>query len=56
MIKRLLLIALGAAAALEADRWWGRQRQRFTPNAVTGAFLDKLNRSLENRSSEPPRG
>ncbi len=48
MIKRLLLIALGAAAALQLERTLERMRLRLSPNAVTGTLLDKLNRRLES--------
>jgi hypothetical protein len=49
MIKRILSLALGAALALEFDRWWARRRTRFTPNALTGSLLDKVNSRLESR-------
>jgi hypothetical protein len=49
MIKRLLSIALGAALALELDRWWTRRRARLTPNALTGSLLNKVNERLESR-------
>lgn len=49
MIKRLFWIAVGAAIALQFDRWWQARREHFTPNALTGTFLDSLNRKLENK-------
>jgi hypothetical protein len=49
MIKRLLFVALGAAAVLELDRWWTQRRARLTPNALTGSLLDKVNERLETR-------
>jgi hypothetical protein len=49
MIKRLLSIALGAALALELDRWWTHRRARLTPNALTGSLLNKVNERLESR-------
>ncbi len=52
MLKRLLWIAAGAAAALQFDRWWRAQRGRFTPNALTGSFLDALNKRLEERNRD----
>lgn len=49
MIKRLFGIALGAAAALQFDRWWQSRRARFTPNALTGSLLDRVNNRLEEK-------
>ena len=51
MIKRLLLIALGIAGALEAEKWLAKARIRMSPNALTGSLLDKVNQKLEDRSS-----
>jgi hypothetical protein len=50
MIRRLLSVLLGAAIAIEADRWWERRRAHYTPNALTGRLLDTVNRRLERRS------
>ena len=47
MIKRLLLVALGAAGALQLDRWLEQKRAKFSPSAVTGSMLDKINQRLE---------
>jgi hypothetical protein len=47
MIKRLVLLALGAAGALTVDRWLEGKKAKFTPNAVTGSMLDKINQRLE---------
>ena len=47
MIRRLFWIALGAAAALQLDRWLEARKARFTPNALTGSLLDKVNQRLE---------
>ncbi|MEO8324148.1 MAG: hypothetical protein ABI571_08450 [Actinomycetota bacterium] len=49
MVKRLFWIAVGAAIALQFDRWWQARSASFTPNALTGTFLDSLNRKLENK-------
>jgi hypothetical protein len=49
MIKRLLSVALGAALALELNRWWERRRDRLRPSALTGSMLDKVNERLESR-------
>jgi hypothetical protein len=54
MLKRLFWVAVGAALALEADRFFREQRARFTPNALTGALLDKLNERLEAGRTTPP--
>ena len=51
MIKALLLAALGAIGALEAQDRLGSLRTRFSPKAVTDAMLDKVNRSLEGKRS-----
>ena len=47
MIKRLFLVALGAAGALQLDRWMQQKRAKFSPHAVTGSMLDKINERLE---------
>jgi hypothetical protein len=49
MFKRLFWVVLGAVAALQADRWLREQKGRFTPNALTGTLLDKVNRRLETQ-------
>ena len=51
MIKALLLVALGAVGALEAEERLSSLRARFSPKAVTDAMLDKANRSLEGKRS-----
>jgi hypothetical protein len=51
MIKRLLSVLIGAALALELQRWWESRRDRFTPNALTGSLLDKVNSRLEAKRS-----
>ena len=47
MIKLLFWIVLGAILALQGERWLARLKVRISPNAVTGAFLDQVNRRLE---------
>jgi hypothetical protein len=49
MIKSLLWVAIGAAGALESERLLSKARTRFSPSAVTGSFLDKVNTKLEGR-------
>lgn len=49
MIKRLFSVALGAALALELQRWWERRRARLSPGALTGSLLDKVNARLESK-------
>jgi hypothetical protein len=49
MIKRLFSVVLGAALALELQRWWERRRERWRVSALTGSLLDKLNAQLESR-------
>jgi hypothetical protein len=53
MIKRLLAVTLGAAAMLQIDKWWGARKARFTPNALTGSLLDKVNERLEGGRRRP---
>jgi hypothetical protein len=53
MLKPLFWVALGAAGALQADRWLEKRKARFSPHAITGTMLDKVNSRLEkNRSQE----
>ena len=54
MIKRLLLVALGMAGALQLDRWLQQRRAKWSPNAVTGSMLDKLNQRLEAKQRSGP--
>lgn len=42
-------IALGAALGMELSGWADRQRAKMQPSALTGALLDKVNESLEQR-------
>jgi hypothetical protein len=51
MIKSVFWVAVGAAGALSADRWLERKKRQFTPNAVAGSLLDRVNRSLEKKQS-----
>ncbi len=48
-VKKLFWVAVGAVGALEADKFWQRQRERFRPSALTGSLLDRPNRALEKR-------
>jgi hypothetical protein len=54
MIKRVFWIAVGAVGALQLDRWLTAKRSRFTPSAITGALLDKVNDRLEAGRANPP--
>ncbi len=47
MIKLLFWIVVGAILALQGERWLSGLKARFSPNAVTGKFLDQVNRRLE---------
>lgn len=49
MLKRILLVLLGAAAALEAERWLERAKTRYRPSVVTGTLLDRVNERLEEK-------
>lgn len=49
MIKRIFFVLLGAAGALQADRWLHKQRDRFRPSALTGTLLDATNKRMEKR-------
>ena len=47
MIKRLFWVAVGAAGALQVDRWLQQKRAKLSPSAMTGSMLDKINQRLE---------
>jgi hypothetical protein len=51
MIKAILLMALGAAGALQAERWLGGLAQRVSPRALTDGMLERANRRLERERS-----
>ncbi len=48
MVKSVFWVAVGAAGALQADRWMRQKRERWAPRAVTGTLLDKVNQKLES--------
>lgn len=50
LIRKLFWVLVGIAAALQVDRWLGKQRTRWSPNAITGGLLDMLNESMERRA------
>jgi hypothetical protein len=50
LLRKFFWIVVGVIGALEADRWVGRQKMRFSPHAVTSSLLDTLNERLEQRS------
>ena len=54
MIKRLFWIAVGAAAALQIDKWLEQKKAKLTPHAVTGSMLDKINERLEAKQRTGP--
>jgi hypothetical protein len=56
MIKSVFWVAVGAAGALQADRWLEKRKAKFTPNAVAGSMLDRLNRSLEKKQATTTSG
>ena len=57
MIKALWWTVVGAAGALQADRWLSKQKGKLGSTSVTGRLLDATNRKLEaNRSSDVPPG
>ena len=49
LIKSLFWVALGAAGALESERLMARVKTRYSPSAMTGGLLDKVNAKLENK-------
>ena len=51
IIKRLFWVAVGAAGALQLDRWLESKKSRFTPGALTGSMLDRVNQRLEKSST-----
>ena len=56
MIKSVFWVALGAAGALQADRWLEKKKAKFRPNAVAGSMLDRINRSLEKKQASTTSG
>ncbi len=57
MIKSVFWVAVGAAGALQVDRWIEARKARLTPRAMTGSILDKVNSRLEaNRTRDTSRG
>lgn len=54
MIKSILWAAVGAAAALEADKWLEKRKEKYRPSALTGTLLDKVNSKLERRRDASP--
>ncbi len=53
-IKKIFWIAVGAVGALEADKIFQRQKERFRPSALTGSLLDRTNRALEKKRARQP--
>ena len=47
MIKGLFWMAVGAAGALQADKWLEKRKAQYSPNALTGRLLDTVNARLE---------
>lgn len=47
MIKGLFWVAVGAAGALQADKWLQQRKAQFRPNALTGRLLESINTRLE---------
>ncbi|MDQ3767779.1 MAG: hypothetical protein M3346_10595 [Actinomycetota bacterium] len=55
MIKSLFWLMVGAAGALELNRWTSRQKNRLRVSSMTGGLLEVANRRLEsNRRTSPP--
>lgn len=54
MIKSVLWVAIGAAAALEADKWMEKRKEKYRPSALTGTLLDKVNTKLEQKRDASP--
>jgi len=54
MIKSVLWVAVGAAAALELDKWMEKRKEKYRPSALTGTLLDKLNSKLEEKQHASP--
>lgn len=49
MIKRIFWVVLGAAGALQADKWLQQQKDRFRPSALTTTVLEATNKRMEKR-------
>ena len=58
MIKSLFWLMVGAAGALELNRWTSRQKGRLRVSSMTGGLLEAANRRLESKrySSTPGPG
>ena len=56
MIKSVFWVAVGAAGALQVDRWLEKKKSKFTPNAVAGSMLDRINRGLEKKQAAETSG
>ena len=54
MIKSVLWVAVGAAAALELDKWMEKRKEKYRPSALTGTLIDKLNSKLEEKRDASP--
>ena len=52
MIKTVFWVAVGAAGALQSEKYASKLRERFSPRAVTDGFLDKVNSRLESQRSK----
>jgi hypothetical protein len=50
LARNFFWVAVGAAAALEADKLLARTRSRLSPSVMTGNMLDRLNQRLESKS------
>ncbi len=53
-IKKIFWVAVGAVGALEADKFFQRQKERLRPSAITGSLLDRTNRALEKKRARQP--
>ena len=49
MIKRIFWVVVGAAGALQADKWLQQQKDRFRPSALTTTVLEATNKRMEKR-------
>lgn len=49
MIKRIFWVVVGAAGALQADKWLQQQKDRFRPSALTTTILETTNKRMEKR-------
>ena len=49
LVKLAFWVSVGAALALESEKWMNKLKVRLAPSSMTGSVLDRLNRKLEEK-------